>query len=350
MNKFSVQIEQISIEHDFSRLGNSELPPSATMFTSPAWTQAWLKSLPSTDSVQTITVCRGNQPIGLTYCAFNTTRRFFISKKTSCFLNQYGDICIDDLFIEFNEIVSRKSDKQAVYNEILCHILKSGIADEIVFSGVTSDTLELIKEITKQNRIKLTIARNMPYYYINTDPAKTDHNFYENSLSPNTKRQIKRSISLYQEKYGHLQIIRAKDTEQALTFFSHLRAIHTQHWQTKGRLGAFYSEELKTFHYNLIQDSFLSGLIQLLEIKAGSHLIGYLYNFKYNNKIYCYQSGFIYNDDNKLKPGLTSHWLAIQAAIHDKISEYHFLAGDARYKRSLSTHSDEMYWIKLKNT
>ena len=65
--------------------------------------------------------------------------------------------------------------------------------------------------------------------------------------------------------------------------------------------------------------------------------MGYLYNFRFRDRIYAYQSGFAYEEDPRLKPGLICHALAIERAAADStVRIYDFLAGDSRFKRSFA--------------
>jgi CelD/BcsL family acetyltransferase involved in cellulose biosynthesis len=57
-----------------------------------------------------------------------------------------------------------------------------------------------------------------------------------------------------------------------------------------------------------------------------------------------YQSGLQYDADGHLKPGLISHYCAIQHYLSAGFSDYDFLAGDSQYKRSLSTGSRTLVW------
>ena len=85
--------------------------------------------------------------------------------------------------------------------------------------------------------------------------------------------------------------------------------------------------------------------MQLLKISSGDEDVGYLYNFVHNKIVYAYQSGFIYIKQAKYKPGLVSHYLAIQYNIQVCNDRYDFLAGDNQYKRSMSTSTASMYWL-----
>jgi CelD/BcsL family acetyltransferase involved in cellulose biosynthesis len=57
-----------------------------------------------------------------------------------------------------------------------------------------------------------------------------------------------------------------------------------------------------------------------------------------------YQSGLEPSSDNKVKPGLVAHALAITECAAAGLREYDFLAGDSQYKKSLSTARRPIIW------
>jgi CelD/BcsL family acetyltransferase involved in cellulose biosynthesis len=58
-------------------------------------------------------------------------------------------------------------------------------------------------------------------------------------------------------------------------------------------------------------------------------------------------SGINYQLEPNLRPGMLAHWMAIEASLATGKRSYDFLAGDARYKRSLSTAEDKVLWLVL---
>jgi CelD/BcsL family acetyltransferase involved in cellulose biosynthesis len=74
--------------------------------------------------------------------------------------------------------------------------------------------------------------------------------------------------------------------------------------------------------------------------------LGYLYNFQYGERVYSYQSGFSYSDDNRHRPGLLAHALAIEQARQRGMRVYDFLAGDAPYKARLGRQLGQLVWCR----
>ena len=126
-----------------------------------------------------------------------------------------------------------------------------------------------------------------------------------------------------------------------------LIAMHQKYWNRRGQAGAFSTEFFKNFHRCLISSRFEAGEIQLLEISNSDGPIGYLYNFIYDNQVLYYQSGLNYKSDNKFRPGIICHFMAVKHNLNENHNSYNFLGGDARYKKSLSTNQDNLYYITI---
>lgn len=69
--------------------------------------------------------------------------------------------------------------------------------------------------------------------------------------------------------------------------------------------------------------------------------------FVERGRLLFYQGGIASFADNRLKPGLAVHALCMEECVRRGIDEYDFLAGDARYKRELSTGEETIVWASL---
>jgi len=166
-------------------------------------------------------------------------------------------------------------------------------------------------------------------------------------LSRNTRHQLRRSNRLY-EAHGPLALHRAETVEAALVYLNKLMLLHDITWNARGKPGAFATEPVRRFHHKLISRGVPSGEVDLLRVTAGPVLVGYLMNFNYNGEVSAYQSGFNYSVVGQhLKPGLTSHYLAIEAYRAGGASVYDFLAGADRYKLSLANAQRWLHWLSV---
>ncbi len=272
---------------------------------------------------------------------FNVVRKGIIPLRSGYF-NATGQTRERTPFSEFNDLLFVEQHRQEIAAD-LCQILESLSWDRLFISGYESsgvlhDLARVIRgaEITHD----LQIA---PY----VDIAGLKPPTFESSLSANTRSQIRRSQKRYEEKQGLLKLTRATNTDEALDYLAQLAILHNKRREAKGELGSFSSRLVLAFHKNLVATLFATKEVDLLRLNAGDTTIGYLYNFVMRGKVYFFQSGFRYESDPKMKPGLLTHSFAIQQYIADGQLEYDFLAGDSQYKRSLANEKRTLIWTTV---
>lgn len=189
------------------------------------------------------------------------------------------------------------------------------------------------------------IQRNAPYRDLAA--LRMSGGEFLSALSANSRYQLRRSQRSY-ERSGSLRVDRAQSETEAHEFLQSLILLHETHWQQRGSTGAF-SAKATQFHMALIARAMPRGEIDLLRISAGKRTLGYLLNFVKNNVVHNYQSGFDYEDATAHeKPGLTSHHMAIQYYLNGgQVDRYDFLAGEDRYKFTLSDKFVSLIWFRL---
>jgi CelD/BcsL family acetyltransferase involved in cellulose biosynthesis len=85
-------------------------------------------------------------------------------------------------------------------------------------------------------------------------------------------------------------------------------------------------------------------------VNAGTHVVGYLYNFVHRGWVAAYQSGFDFSEDaDRLKPGMVCHLLAMEHYRQAEMQAYDFLGGEARYKRTFANAETELLWLEVRH-
>ncbi len=134
--------------------------------------------------------------------------------------------------------------------------------------------------------------------------------------------------------------------------FAELVELHQRTWTVRGKPGAFSSARFRRFHERIIERGLPRGEIQLIRVSAGADSIGVLYNLCCSGHVAYYQSGLRYEADQKLKPGLVCHALAVERALQEGFDEYDFLAAaneeGNRYKQSLCNATRELGWLTFR--
>ncbi|MFT8245488.1 GNAT family N-acetyltransferase [Roseomonas sp. BN140053] len=186
-----------------------------------------------------------------------------------------------------------------------------------------------------------------PVPVVDLDAVRAAGGDYLGTLSANTRQQIRRSNRFYAAR-GPITVARAATAAEATDWLGALMDLHGAKWQRRGLAGAFAAPFPHRFHHALVLRAQAREELDLLRVRAGEEVVGYLYNFRHRGRVYAYQSGLApVAAGSPAKPGLTSHALAIARALAGGERVYDFLAGDQRYKRSLANGSEALWWAEL---
>ena len=260
----------------------------------------------------------------------------------SLHLHESGIAGWDAVFTEHNgPLALAEADRSRTIYSVICAAM-GGRSRRVVLSGVGSETRRAAEAL--RGRVFAETERPAPYVDLARVPGETA---FIDTLSRNTRHQLRRSNRDYSQ-LGPLSLRRARTVEDGLRDFAELVRLHEVTWRGRGLRGAFAEPEVRRFHHALISDGLPRGEVDLLRIGAGPVVIGYLMNFNHREVVSAYQSGFDYAAAGPhMKPGLTSHYLAIEAARAAGAGSYDFLAGPSRYKSSFANAERSLYWLSI---
>jgi len=163
------------------------------------------------------------------------------------------------------------------------------------------------------------------------------------AMRANTRQQIRRARRLY-AALGEV-VLERMEGDAAL---GDLVALHQARWTGRGAAGAFASPVFAAFVRELLARGGPIGAVELLRARAGRHCFAMLLNLVANGVVSNYVSGVAPVADNRLKPGLLAHALAIERALAAGHRSYDLLAGASRYKQSLAAPGDRLVWLSLR--
>ena len=305
-------------------------------FLSWSWIGTWLRTTGARPLLVTVTEEKTIVALGLLNPV--RSRRHFISVDQLC-LHETGLAEFDGLMIEHNNFLMARLASPGLIVEIMRALRSSNIAwDEIVLGGVPP----IVVSAAAAAGLHIETDRSSPNFGIDLSVLPGG---WENSLSANQRAQLRQSRA-FAERLGPLKLERATDAPQALEFFDRMASLHTAYWRKRNKPGAFATAFSQIFHRELISSPAGQARTELFELTAGNQLMGYLYNFQYADRMYNYQSGFSYVDDNRHRPGLIAHAMAIELARERGLRVYDFLAGDAHYKARLGHLMGTMVWCR----
>jgi CelD/BcsL family acetyltransferase involved in cellulose biosynthesis len=167
------------------------------------------------------------------------------------------------------------------------------------------------------------------------------------SLSSKTRKHIRRTQRSYEEIGGACTLRVAQSAEEALGMLQQLAELHQARWKGRGHAGAFSSQRFTGFHEMMIRREFDRTL--LFRVQAGAEVVGVLYCFLFLGWVYFYQSGLSYTLDSSGSPGRLTLYLTISHCLErPELKGFDFMAGDAEYKRSLTSAHRPLRWIVVR--
>lgn len=320
---------------------------NATFFLSWDWIGTWLAE--SGAQPLLMVARRRSEIVGLGLLHLKTRRLGPVSFD-KLFLHQAGDARFDCVAIEFNDFLldNRCQDdaRIACLTELLrVHRARAPRWRELHWAGAPSDLARALSAVD----VRVQIYHTALSPCLDLELLRREGRDYLEVLSRNARYGIRRSMRLYQDQWGPLTITAAASIEDSVRWLEELRRLHQAHWEAKDKPGAFGTPFFGHFLRTLIAGP-SKRHVDLLRICVGDQPIGYLCNFVYGGCVMNYQSGFLYGPDGRYKPGLVSHALAVRHYVDTRpdAQEYSFLAGDAQYKRSLSTTAKQLYWYVIR--
>ncbi|WP_282604532.1 GNAT family N-acetyltransferase [Pelagibius sp. Alg239-R121] len=324
-----------------------ETRSDSSFFQSWCWIGTWLETLPPHFNPRILRVTSDGRLVGLGILILHAGNRHRIMPVGRLLLNETGDPYHDRLTLEYGGILSDRNAGAEVTAAAL-RWLASHDPDwsELCLSGLLPETLAEVSSAASDLGLLTWIPDLKPCDYVDLAQVRSGKDDYLSQLSRNTRQQLRRALRLY-EADGPLTLTAAGSLEEAHSFLDQLAELHQSYWIARGETGSFSNAYFSQFHRALVTAGFPEGKIQLLRADAGGRPIGYLYNFVHHGYVYGYQSGFSYDQDPKRKPGLVTHYLAIEQNLGQGARIYDFMAGHGQHKRSLGNATQDMTWLVL---
>ena len=307
----------------------------AAFFLTWDWIGCWLRT--SGAMAYLVTVRDGARVVGMALLHPSRQRRHHLLGIDALMLHQLGDRAMDIITIEHNGILADRDHaavaKQAVIDHLARHHAGAPHWEEIHLGGLPAP--EALIPQAAQAGLMTWYHSYKQSWAVDLGHLRGTGTAYLDTLSANTRYQIRRSIRLYAAR-GPLTATFAATVAEAMEYFDAMKGLHQEYWTARGKPGSFAFPYFEQFHRVLIAECLPKGTVELMRVSAGDEAIGYLYNFISDGWVCAYHTGFRYEADPKLKPGLVSHYLCIEHHLRNGARLYDFLAGNERYKANLA--------------
>lgn len=313
---------------------NNEL----SFFHSWEWLETWLNIYKP--EVLLVSAKHDGKTVALGLFSRSQETRHYVVRSNQLRLFQTGDQQEDQIWVEFNDFLCDPDHREEATRACLDALLSLKYrCDEIVISMIAKSRAESLLNIYDHASVSL----RTPTYKKNLQQLSANKEYYLDSLSRNTRYQINRSKKKYETLYGTLKFSFAKNIKQALQYWEEAGELHAKRWHDSG----FRNPKFVSFHKAFMIKNFDSGLIDVVKITAGNHLVAIIYNIIYKQNVYFYLQGLQYETDGKLKPGLTAHSMLIEHYLQNDLKSYDFMGGYSQYKKQLSQEAEPLLILKI---
>lgn len=315
------------------------------------WIGTWLSVTPGLSPV-VLAVRDGNMTVALAVLQSGHQRRRFRHTR-SLLLHRTGNPETDIITIEYNGLLMDRLYRDRIMRSIMPFLKNANFPqpkfdrwDEIHIAMATADMAQRARDA---GFLCLEMAHK-PSWFVDLNAIRRSGKSYLDTLSSNTRYQIRRALRLYQER-GPLVARVADSTAEAMNFLQDFKTLHQATWTSRGQPGGFSNPYFEAFHRAILEQCVERGTVELVRVSAGDDLVGVVYNFIHKTSVYAYQTGFAYTPDARLKPGLVSHCLCIERHLKNGADVYDFMAGDNRYKSNLGIAGpDLMHHVLMRPT
>lgn len=310
-----------------------EARSDARFFLSWTWIGTWLSTIDCRPDLVIASLDDEVVGLGLVHVRRKIRHRFM--PVWTLYLNQTGDDAQDVITVEYNDVLTDRRFEQPVREACLRWLIDRPTiggrqVGEVVLGGIDQGLADQIATLGRPVLERAAAGSAL----VDLAAIRKVGATYQDTLKASTARRIRRSLACYRLR-GDTELRAAATVAEALDFFTEAGRLHQERWTARGLPGAFAYPFYVDFHRSLIRAALPEGRVELVQVTAAGEPIGFLYNFLYRNRVYYYFSGFRFEDDNRLKPGLVCHTLCIERHLARGMDVYDFMGGDQRYKLEL---------------
>lgn len=319
------------LKRDWESLEQRAVP---NVFLSWGWVETWIRQFKP--AVQILTVYNNRYLVGLGLLV-EKRERVLNCPVNVFYLQRTGDEKQDQIWIEYNDFLIDQSLRTEVRQSITQFFDQRKGCDKLVIGVSDDEMLDSLPWEVKRARD----SWSEPSFGVDLLTLKSTTDSYIESLSKNTRYQVRRTEKKLKDEHGEVILKHAEDEAQAMEMFDCLGKWHIQRWGGENGRSGFLNPQFVAFHRNLVQTLWQTGAAELLCLYAGEKPIAYLYNFVWHGRVSFYLGAYESVGKN-LQPGLLCHVLTIQHHLDRGATYYDFMGGDMRYKRSLGEENERL--------
>lgn len=321
-----IKVRRVNTEEEFLLLKerwNTLLRESAenNYFLSWEWLWTWWEAYKVTGLDLCILLFeRGEHLIGIApfYMKQIGRKKAFGSRRLLFLGTQEGKV-----ISEYMDVIHRRGEEADVLRQMLGFINDRDLCDEILLHKMKTDslTIQILKDIAKEKRLQFAMGESIKCPFIE---LPSSYEVFLTSMTPSLRWKL-RSGPTRLGRYADVNFRKTNGVFELESDFKELVRLHQLRWKLRNHQGSFSDREFHHFQQQVMKEMLKNGHLELWFLSIDGINIAAIYNIRYHDKIYYYQSGLDVLFDRRLSPGLLLHGHCIREAIHNQVQEYDFL-------------------------
>jgi hypothetical protein len=201
--------------------------------------------------------------------------------------------------------------------------------DLIRWSGILDDSKcwDLMKQFKNEGYEAVGEAMDICPYI----PLPKTWEEYLNTLSKKSRYNVRKKWRDLEKEHKNSLFFIVDDEDSLLEAMESMVQLHRQRMTMKGIKGFSTSAQFWEFQKEVAKEFLAKGWLFLGVLKVDGSPVALQYAFKFNNKLFHYQTGFDPNYERH-STGLISTAFMIESALKERLQEYDFLRGREDYK------------------
>lgn len=297
-----------------------------------SWTETWLRHYGDAVVHRFAVGEAAGREVGLALIAEDMRGRRPLRRRLA-HIGTAGEPAGEGVFVERNGILAEPGFGPGFAGALVGRLAAEGRWDGLALDGFRPEEAAWL--LDAEPRL-VTRAEACPYLDLR---GVVDVDGVLGLLRSGPRRKIRKSL----RDFGALETQWARTPAEALEVLAELGALNRARWERVGQRSAFASARFEAFHNDLVSRLAPDSAV-LFRARAGSETVGCLYLLVDANDLLLYQTGYRPFDDKRLRPGFATNLLCMAAGAARGFWGYDMLAGDAWYKRQLTSSERALVW------
>jgi len=325
-----ISAELVQAEHEFEKLRSRwddllEKSASPSIFLTWEWLYTWWSHYQQKRKLFLVLFREGKELVGIAPLLQEEEAKGGVMVQTLRFLGSDGPACS-----EFLGLIITAGYETEVYQRLINFLQEYKFAwDRVVLNPISLEGSQVHYLYRLGSQVYLAeLEKTLVCPYVK---LPTDWSQFLTRLSPNFRQQVRASLRKFEGQTEITYVPDAQDVFPVSLLVDTLSRLNGQRMEQKGIDSTLKDSFFCRFLSDALEQFQSRNWLGCSILQREEEILAIIFNFRYANKIWYYQAGFL-QEYASFRPGTLLFARTIQEAIEKVFWEYDFLRGEEQYK------------------